>query len=270
MVGLGRLSHLGLTGLGVHHVHQLFGQLVQLLRLLPIALHVICRPGVVPVKFRAGNFLVKGLPIGVVQLDLDAELLHRGGHVELGAVQVVVPLPLPALLRGLLSGPVQALHGLPPLEHLLFHVELGDLGGKGIHLGGHLAGVALQGAAGALIQGAAVLRDSDGLDVLALEGPAHAVLYAEQAVLLVHIDGAAPKADVEAIGLLKLLLESLVLLKGGQILLEIGERHVVDGPGGQVHLGVALLADGLPFDLGGQQPGGGVAADGAELLLVTE
>lgn len=25
---------------------------------------------------------------------------------------------------------------LPALEHLLLHVELGDLGGKGIHLGG--------------------------------------------------------------------------------------------------------------------------------------
>ena len=168
----------------------------------------------------------------MVQLDLDAELLHRGGHVELGAVQVVVPLPLPALLRGLLSGPVQALHGLPPLEHLLFQVELGDLCRQGIHPGGHLAGVALQGTAGALIQGAAVLRDSDGLDVLALEDPAYAVLHAEQTVLLVHIDGAAPKADVEAIGLVKLLLEDLVLLKGGQILLEIGEGHAVDGPGG--------------------------------------
>ena len=89
-------------------------------------------------------------------------------------------------------------------------------------------------------------------------------------MLLVHIDGAAPKADVEAIGLVKLLLEDLVGLEVGQILLEIGERHVVDGPGGQVHLGIALLADGLSFDLGGQQPWGGVAADGAELLLVTE
>ena len=243
---------------------------MQLLRLLPVGPQVILGPGIVPVKFRGGDLLVKGLPIGVVQRQLNTELLDRGGHVEPGPVEIVGPLPLPAFLVSLVYAAAQALHGLSALKLLLFHVEPGDGVRHGVHPGGNVAGGALQRTAAAFKQGAAILGNAEGLQLLALKDPAAVLLHAEQAVGLIQKHGAAPKADVEAVSGGKLGLQGLIVLKIDEILLEVRQGHLVHGPGGQIDLAVALLADGLAVDLRGQQPGRRIAANRAELLIVAE
>ena len=243
---------------------------MQFLRLLPVGPQVILGPGIVPVKFRGGDLLVKGLPIGVVQRQLNTELLDRGGHVEPGPVEIVGPLPFPAFLVSLVHAAVQALHGLPALKLLLFHVEPGDGVRHGVHPGGNVAGGALQRTAAAFKQGAAILGNAEGLQFLALKDPAAVLLHAEQAVGLIQKHGAAPKADVEAVSGGKLGLQGLIVLKIDEILLEVRQGHLVHGPGGQIDLAVALLADGLAVDLCGQQPGRRIAANRAELLIVAE
>lgn len=197
-------------------------------------------------------------------------LWDKGNTVEPGPVEIVGPLPFPAFLVSLVHAAVQALHGLPALKLLLFHVEPGDGVRHGVHPGGNVAGGALQRTAAAFKQGAAILGNAEGLQLLALKDPAAVLLHAEQAVGLIQKHRAAPKADVEAVSGGKLGLQGLIVLKIDEILLEVRQGHLVHGPGGQIDLAVALLADGLAVDLCGQQPGRRIAADRAELLIVAE
>ena len=85
---------------------------------------------------------------------------------------------------------------------------------------------------------------------------------------LIQKHRAAPKADVEAVSGGKLGLQGLIVLKIDEILLEVRQGHLVHGPGGQIDLAVALLADGLAVDLCGQQPGRRIAADRQSFLLL--
>ena len=80
---------------------------------------------------------------------------------------------------------------------------------------------------------------------------------------LIHIQRAAPKTNMKLIAALKLTLKSLVFLKRGEVLPEIGEGHPVHCAVRQVDLVGTFLTDGLVLDPGCQQAGRRVAADGA-------
>ena len=130
---------------------------MQFLRLLPVAFQIVLRTGVVPVKLRAGELILDFLPIGMIQRDLNTELLHRRRRFKTGAVQIAGALALPALLAAFIHTVPQILHGLPALILLFVHMELSDDLCHIVHPVGNAAGVAVQGPIATFKQGFTVL-----------------------------------------------------------------------------------------------------------------
>ena len=164
-----------------------------------------------------------------------------------------------------------AVHLLHVLKVLLAAHELVDAGDQGLHLIGHIAVVADKAVGVSRKQRIGVLQDAEGLQILRTEHQRTIVgLDAEQPVGAVHHQGAAEQAEAVAVVLAEGLAQGGVFLVKGHVLLQLRQGHAVQGPVGQVDLPGALLAQGHILHLGGQEPGGGIAAKGAGFFVIAE
>ena len=192
----------------------------------------------------------------MVEPDLEDKVLKRGRDVH--KVVIVARAVVHFAVIQLID---QALH--VPLKLLLGH-DLLDLRGHGRHLCGDAALMLAQAVGAALIEGHAVLPDDEGLDLTALEdGLLQVLVHAEVAVGHVKEELRVQPAEVDPLGLLKLLAEHVVFVPEDHVLLEFFDGHGVDHLVRQVHEAVAVVTDLFPADLPGQQALDFPAANGA-------
>lgn len=116
-----------------------------------------------------------------------------------------------------------------------------------------------------------ILRDAEGFERgLFKHDGALVILQAEESVGHIKHQLCVERAEAEAVLGMEALAQHLIFVVKFYVAAEIVERHAVQHAVRQVDLLVAFLADGHALDLGRQQAGRRVAADGAGLLIIAE
>ena len=206
----------------------------------------------------------------MVQLQLHHELTERRGLAELGLMELQLALTLAPLL----VGAVEILHALGLHDALIvasLQLELLDTRCEQTDTLGVFALGADKTGGRAGKERFLVLRDAEGLERgLFKHDGALVILQAEESVGHIKHQLRVERAEAEAVLGMEALAQHLIFVVKIYVAAEIVERHAVQHAVRQVDLLVAFLADGHALDLGRQQAGRRVAADGAGLLIIAE
>ena len=268
--GLRRGGGAGLRRAGGDKLHQVARKGVQLVDLLVVLVQEGVHARIVVVKLRRVQLVAVGFPIGMVQLQLHHELTERRGLAELGLMELQLALTLAPLL----VGAVEILHALGLHDALIvasLQLELLDTRCEQTDALGVFALGADKTGGRAGKERFLVLRDAEGLERgLFKHNGALVVLQAEESVGHIKHQLRVERAEAEAVLGMEALAQHLIFVVKIYVAAEIVERHAVQHAVRQVDLLVAFLADGHALDLGRQQAGRRVAADGAGLLIIAE
>ena len=194
--------------------------------------------------------------------------MHRRVRLEAGLRYIE---PAVVRLPGTAVAVTHALHPLHALVLLFLHLEAVHPHLHGPRPLRHVALMAVQTVGLALEQGLAVLQEAERHQGRCRKYQCAVVsLQPQQTVLRVRQQLAAQKAEAHAVRFLERIPQRLVFVIVSDVFLELIQRHALQHAVRQIHLTGALLAQGHILHLGGQQPRGRAAADGAELFIVTE